>query len=118
MYRSWTYDFRCERNIFDLQSAWLALGPYEWKAFDNDQYGSYIVARESETSLKIRVIGEMPDYSLEIDFDVEPDRLEQTQSEIFATIIEKLLPAVGATDIRDTSRETTPETKRPRDPSH
>src|SRR5690348_7861180 len=95
VFRSFTYDFRCEREILDLRSAWLEIGPYKWQAFDNDQYGTYIVARESERQLKIRVLGQAPNYSLEIDFDVEPTLIDQTKSEIFEVIFGGLLPAVG-----------------------
>jgi hypothetical protein len=85
------------------------MGPYAWQAFDSDHiggYGIYIVAREYETHLRIRVLGETPDYSLEMDFDVERSLVRQTKSQLFANMFERLLPAVGATDIRDTNWET------------
>lgn len=106
MYRGYTFDFRCERKILEVQAVWLTLGPYPWQAFENEQYGTYIVARVPETNLRIRVLGEVPNYSLEIDFDVEPDLVARTKLQLFSTVFKTLLPAVGATDIRDTSRET------------
>ena|SRR5207248_96602 len=106
MYRGFTFDFRCERKILDLQSVWLTLGPYQWQAFENEQYGTYIVARIPEANLRIRVLGETPNYSLEMDFDVQPDLVAQTKSQLFSNVFKALLPAVGATDIRDTSWET------------
>jgi hypothetical protein len=90
-----------------MKTAWLEIAPYQWQAFDNEQYGIYIVAREPERELKIRVLGQAPNYSLEINFDVEPQLIEQAKSEIFKIVFGGLLPAVGATDIRDTSWETT-----------
>jgi hypothetical protein len=106
VHRGYTFDFRCERKIVDLQSAWSTLGPYRWQAFENDEYGAYIVAREPETNLKIRVLGEAPQYSLEMDFDVHRNLIRQTKSRLFADIFERLLPAVGATAIRETTWET------------
>lgn len=106
MHRGHTFDFRCKRKILELQSVWSALGPYRWHAFENEQYGPYIVAREPETNLKIRVLGEAPQYSLEMDFDVERRLIRQTKEQLFANVFERLMPAVGATDISDTSWET------------
>jgi hypothetical protein len=112
-YKSFTYDFRSQREILEIQSAWLKMGPYQWRAFENDQYGTYIVAREPRGKLKIRVLGTAPDYSLEIDFDVGPGLVEETRARIFKAIFDSLLPAVDATDLRETSWETT-KTPKPR----
>jgi hypothetical protein len=66
----------------------------------------YIVAREYDINLRIRVLGYAPEYSLEFDFDVEPKIIDEVQSEVFVNLFEKLLPGVGATDVRGTSYET------------
>ena len=107
MFDSYTFEFRCEREIFDIQATWRSNGPYAWQAFDSEQYGAYIVARAPELNLRVRVLGKAPNYSLEMDFDVERKRMKQTKAQLFSTMFEKLLPAVGATHIRDTSWETT-----------
>src|SRR5205823_14810073 len=106
MYFGATYDFRCESAILDIQSAWNAAGPYQWNAFDNEQYGVYMVTRVLEINLRIRVLGEAPNYSLEMDCDVPPKELEQTKSNLLSTMFDRLLPSIGATAIRDTSNET------------
>jgi hypothetical protein len=101
-----TFDFRCDHEIFEIQSAWNAAGPYRWDAFDNEQYGVYIVTRAPEIHLKIRVLGQPPNFSLEIDCDVPPEIAETTKATLLSTMFNKLLPAIKATAIRDTSYET------------
>jgi hypothetical protein len=101
-----TYDFVCDKPIEEIQAAWNAAGPYRWKAFDNDQYRIYIVAYESETNLKIKVLGETPNYSLEWSGRVAAAEHERSSTVVFSAILERLLPMVGATSIRDTSYET------------
>ena len=106
MYFGATYNFQCEYHTPDIQAAWNALGPYAWNAFDNDQYGVYIVTREPEKNLRIRVLGERPNYSLEIDCDVPMDQIEVVRAALLSTMLDRLLPSVRATAVRDTSRET------------
>jgi hypothetical protein len=106
MYFGATYEFQCDRRIPDIQAAWNALGPYTWKAFDNDQYGVYIVTREPEKNLRIRVLGERPNYSLEMDCNVPMDQIEVVMAALLSTMLDRLLPSVRATAVRDTSRET------------
>lgn len=100
MVRSFEWDFRSNREILDIQSLWQAMGPYEWRAFDNDTYGVYIVARDPQTNLRIKLTGDGPDYSLEMDFDVEPERMDETRDLLFENVFAKLLPAAGATGVR------------------
>lgn len=99
-----TYEFVCEKPIEEIQAAWNAAGPYRWNAFDNEQYGIYIVAREPEMNLKIRLLGETPNYSLEL--DGRADAPEKMRAVVFSTMFDRLLPMVGAKSIRDTSFET------------
>jgi len=101
-----TYDFQCDHQISDIQAAWNALGPYTWKAFDNDQCGVYIVTREPKKNLRIRVLGERPNYSLEMDCDVPTEQIEAVRAALLSTMLDRLLPSVRATAVRDTSRET------------
>jgi hypothetical protein len=104
MFRSFDWDFRSNREILDIQSTWQALGPYEWRASDNDTYGVYIVAREASTNLRIKVSGQRPDYTLEIHFDVPPDRMEQTRDEVVKNVFVSLLPAANATNVRPSGK--------------
>src|SRR5436305_5502487 len=106
MYFGATFEFHCNRKILDIQSAWNATGPYAWSAFDNEQCGVYIVTRQPDIQLKIRVLGEQPNYSLEIDGNVSPKIAEITKASLLSTIFDQLFPVVGATAVHDTSRET------------
>jgi len=101
-----TYDFQCDHRILDIQAAWNALGPFTWNAFENEQYGAYIVAREPEKNLRIRVLGQAPSYSLQMDCDVPMDQIENVKPVLLSTMFDRLLPSVRATAVRDTSRET------------
>ena len=96
MYFGGTYELVCERSILEIQNAWNAAGPYRWRAFDNEQYGPYIVAREPSENLKIRLLGERPNYSLEIDADVPAKRLDAARALVFSTMLDRLLPLIGA----------------------
>ena len=29
----YTFDFRCVRDVHEMQSVWNSIGPFEWKAF-------------------------------------------------------------------------------------
>ena len=78
------------------------------KLLDCDETGVYIIARDSGCNGRLRVDGEAPNYSLEIDFDVEPGLVEQTKSALFATVFDRLLPAVGAMNLRDTTQRPRP----------
>lgn len=100
MFRSFEWDFRSSREILDIQSLWQALGLYEWRAFDNDSYGIYIVARDPQIHLRIKITGERPDYTLEMHFDVAPEQVDETRDLLFENVFTKLLPAAGATDVR------------------
>ena len=106
MLRSFEWDFRSNREILNIQSAWQSMGPYEWHAFDNDTYGVYIVAREPSIGLRIKVSGDKPDYSLEMHFDVPPDRMEQTRDLVLKNVFGALLPAADATDVRPSGKPT------------
>ena len=64
------------------------------------RHGVYIVARDPQTNLRIKITGDRPDYSLEMDFDVEPQRMDETRDLLFENVFTKLLPAAGATDLR------------------
>src|SRR5207237_4325310 len=99
MYFGATFDFHCDRKILNIQSDWNAAGPYKWSAFDNEQYGVYIVTRQPDINLKVRVLGEQPNYSLEIDSDVPSQSAECTKASLLSTIFDQLLPAIGATGI-------------------
>jgi hypothetical protein len=101
-----TFEFHCDRKLLDIQTAWNAAGPYAWSAFENEQYGAYIVTRQPDINLKIRVLGEQPNYTLEIDCDVPSETAEAATSALLSIIFGQLFPSVGATVIRDTSRET------------
>jgi hypothetical protein len=100
MLRSFDWDFRSSHEILDIQSRWQAMGQYEWRAFDNDVYGVYIVARDPKIDLRIKITGDRPDYSLEMHFDVEAERMAETADLLFKTVFTKLLPAADATDVR------------------
>ena len=104
MVRSFEWDFRSNREILDIQSTWQAMGPYEWHASDNDSYGVYIVAREASINLRIKVSGDKPDYTLEMDFNVAPDRMEHTRDEVVKNVFGSLLPAADATDVRPSGK--------------
>jgi hypothetical protein len=108
MYFGYSCDFRCAREMDEIRAAWNATGPFEWKTFDNDEYGVYLVTRVPESNLRIRLLGPAQEYLLTIDFDVERQLVRKTKSQLFSIMFKKLLPAIGATEIRDTSWETTP----------
>jgi len=55
MLRSFDWDFRSDREILDIQSLWQAIGVYKWHAFDDDTGGIYIVARDPQTNLRIKM---------------------------------------------------------------
>jgi hypothetical protein len=95
MYFGATFEFQCDRKILDIQSVWNAEGPYEWNAFDSEQYGVYLVTRQQDIHLKIRVLGEQTNYSLEIGYDVPAESAETTKVPLLSTIFDRLLPAVG-----------------------
>jgi len=106
MYFGATFDFKCDRKILEIQSQWNAAGPYAWSAFDNDQYGAYIVTRKPDINLRIKLFGEQPNYSLEIDCDVPAETIGSTKAGLLSIVFDQLLPAIEASAIRDTSRET------------
>ncbi|HET9637034.1 MAG TPA: hypothetical protein VFP26_13990 [Gemmatimonadaceae bacterium] len=101
MLRSFEYEFRSARDILDIQSVWQALGGYEWRAFDNDQTGIYIVAREAEQNLRLKLSGEKPDYTLEVHFDVEAKLADTMMEKLLREIFQTLLPAIDAVNVRE-----------------
>lgn len=113
MVRSFEYEFGSPRDILDIQSVWQSLGGYDWRAFDNDHYGIYIVARKPETNLRIKVSGEKRDYTLETDFNVDPGLLDETMKKLFQDIFETLLPAVEAVNVRDVDAPFLSSTRAP-----
>lgn len=100
MLRSFDWAFRSDRKILEIQSLWQAIGPYGWRAFDNDTDGIYIVARDAATNLRIKISGEAPDYCLEMHFDVAPERMDEVRDLLFRNVFGRLLLAAGATDVR------------------
>lgn len=101
MVRSFEYEFQSPRDIIDIQSVWQSLGGYDWLPFDNEQYGVYIVARQPEKNLRLRLLGAKPDYSLEVDFNVEARLSEETMRKLLRDIFGSLLPAIDAVNVRD-----------------
>lgn len=109
MYFGATYDFRCDKQLLDIQSAWNHSGPYEWRAFDNHQHGVNIVAREPKKNLRIRVLGEPPNYSLEMGGKVPAGELQPVKLMLLPTMFDRLLPSIGATvtqGLQSTSRHS------------
>jgi hypothetical protein len=101
MVRSFEFEFQSPRDIIDIQSAWQSLGDYDWRAFDNEQYGVYIVARQPQKNLRLRLLGAKPDYTLEVDFNVEANLSEETMRKLLRDIFGSLLPAIDAINVRD-----------------
>lgn len=100
MYAGFIFSFKCDRSVLEMESIWNVKGPFEWKGFDSEIYGIYIVSRPPHHETNLRVIGEPPEYELEISFIADEDKVESVKSEMFSTIFESLLPAVGARDIQ------------------
>ncbi len=113
MYHGYVFEFRCSRSLLEMMSIWNSSGPFQWKAWDSETYGTCIVSRIAECQGKLRVMGEPPayapdEYSLEIGFEAEPGRLEETKSALFESMFDRLLPAVGARNVRETTQQPKP----------
>lgn len=104
MLRSFEWDFRSNRKLLDILSVWQSMGPFEWRASDNDVYGRYIVARDPTTNMRIKIVGAGPDYTLDMHFDVEPERMEETRDRLVKDVFVRFLPAADATDVRPSGK--------------
>lgn len=106
MHFGYTCEFRSPRKLEEVLSVWSGVGPLAWQAFENEDRGAYLVARDPALNLRIRLYGDAPQYSLEMDADVPPSQHEAVSQKLLSTVLGVLLPAIAATDIRDTSHET------------
>lgn len=106
MHFGYTCDFRSPRRLQQILSEWNTVSPLTWQAFENEQRGPYLVARDAALNLRIRLYGEAGQYSLELDANVPESEFETVRQRLLTTLLDILLPAISATDITDTSEET------------
>jgi len=99
--RNFGYQFRSPCDLLNIQSVWQALGGYDWRLLDSADYGVHLVGRDSKKNLRIRVLGEKSDYTLEAEVDVDNQQVDETMKQLFQDVFEKLLPSVDAVSDRD-----------------
>lgn len=92
-----TYVFRCDRDIRAIRDALNSVGPWTWTLHESDLHGPYLLARPDDSHTKIRVIGETPpDYQLVTAYDPSGGKSPLPLEEVHQTILDRLLPAIGA----------------------
>ena len=96
------YTFECDLDLMELRTKLESLGPWSWKTRDSFYWGDYLSAKASDdASRKVRIY-EREDGGFQIDifFEGEGDDAESDWETFFRDILDRLLPGVGATDVK------------------
>lgn len=100
------FSFKCSLDRKTIREKFEAVGAYEWKAADSDTYGSYLWARPTSQGwpARFRLYCEAPeDYLFEFQYSYSALAQGQTADHVVAFVKDQLLPAIGATDVKETS---------------
>lgn len=100
------FSFKCPLDRAEIRRRLQELGSFEWNGGDSETYGLYLRGHPtaSDWPVWLRVYGEEPpDYLLEFDYDYSEIYAGQSADPVIAFVKEKLLPAIGATDVKLTS---------------
>ena len=108
MYFGYTFDFKCSHSVKVIQAIWNAQGPLEWRGSDSEVYGVNLVSRLPGYNARIRVLGEAPDYELEIDLDAVEGTLESIELGVLSAVLGTLLPTIEVKEVRETSSRPQP----------
>jgi hypothetical protein len=90
-----------ERN--EIRHKFQQLGSFDWKGADSDTYGLYLWATPivADWPAGLRMYGETPpDYLLQFNYRWSMLHAGIDPAPVIAFVTDKLLPAIGATDIK------------------
>lgn len=99
-----TYRFRSPVPLPALAAVLSALGPWQWTLRDGEEE-VYLLCRPDGGNTTVRIFGEAPDFVVETLYD--PRRAETPVSfeELHDTLLDRLLPGIGATGVGPAPRE-------------
>ena len=98
------HTFKCDLDLTELLAKLESLGPWSWNMRDSYYWGDYLSAKASDdASRKVRIY-ERDDGGFQIDafFECEGENAESAWEAFHQDILERLLPGVGATELKDT----------------
>jgi hypothetical protein len=98
------HTFECDLDLTRLLGKLESLGPWSWRTRDSYYWGDYLSAKASDDASRKVKIYERDDGGFQIDvfFEGEGDDAESNWETFYQDILERLLPGVGATDVKDT----------------
>ena len=100
MQRIRAYTFISSRSLPEIRARFEEVGPWRWTERESDRLGDYISSRvllePDEGMAKVFVEGEL--FIVSLNLEADPMKLDS----VYDTVFTLLLPAVGATDIKET----------------
>lgn len=101
---SGAYRFRSPVPLTALAVALSAMGPWQWTLRDGEEE-TYLLARPDGGNTQVRISGEAPDFLVETVFDPRRSAAPMSFEDLHDTLLDRLLPGIGATDVGPAPRD-------------
>lgn len=99
------YFFRSQLDLAQILAHLNEVGPWTWHERDNDDWGPYIMAtRVSPTAERsnAKILYEHDGYAVNIHYHGRDPRAPTDFESLRKTVLEQILPSLGARDIAET----------------
>ena len=99
------FSFSCPLDLAAIRHKLQALGTFRWTGHESEYHGAYIVGHPlvPDWPVKLRIYGDdAPDYLLEFDYFYWKLREGESPTQAIAFAKEQLLPALGASSVKQT----------------
>jgi formylglycine-generating enzyme required for sulfatase activity len=101
-YRNFEYTFDSDLGLTEMLAKLTEAGPWRWIDRDSDRYGFYIstsvLPRPQKAMIKILVDDDIDRFVVEVSIAADE---EATAEEIERTLFDRLLPTIGARELRE-----------------
>lgn len=100
----YAYAFKSDFSLPDVFKRLNELGPWKWIERDNDRWGEYFSARAIEPPHDgvAKILTDEGRYVINIELKSEEPNPEAAFDDVRKLVFEKILPALGASEIAET----------------
>jgi hypothetical protein len=97
----YAYAFKSDLSLPEVLARLNELGPWQWVERDSDRWGEYIAANAVDAPHKgvAKILIDAGRYVINVALRSDAADPESAFADVRRVVLEKLLPAVGATDV-------------------
>jgi hypothetical protein len=96
------FEFRTPLKLEEIMEKLTALGPWRWQVRDSETYDDYLATLPDPTHTKTQIIPDGERFVVNIYYNDEYKKPSLSFDEIQRIVLDRLLPAINATGIKDT----------------